>query len=201
MLFGKMVYQFEKNSSFYRLVKEKKNNKTKIYYLAHILCGAMLFLFLFTIGCVEHNKKEKEFHLFRNVKVNMFKNDTFQLGLEENLTNAVIKELLSNGRVKVVDKEADAEIELSGIIKKYTRQALSTDRSGLVELYQIGLECEISLENLKNKEEAIKKITVNAFTTYVPKRGHIEYETESEAQTRLIEDLANEIVYKILERK
>ena len=137
--------------------------------------------------------------LVHTVNVQMFKNETFQYGMEERLTNAIIKELIMDKRLRVVDTRETADAILSGSITNYTQNILATDRSGEVELYSLSLTASFGLKDARTNELIRQRKEVLATTTYVPKRSRIEFEREQDARTRLLTDLADEIVARIFE--
>ena len=132
------------------------------------------------------------------VAVQMFKNDTYQYGMEEKLTNLVIEELLADGRIKVINNPETADAVLSGRIINYFRENIAADRSGVVDLYRITLTASVTLKQTKPEKIIRQAKQVTVTTTYVPKRSRIEFEKEQDARTRLLSDLAEEIVYLIL---
>ena len=150
-------------------------------------------------GCANQRSNIRSNNDSPSLSVILFHNDTFQPGLEEKLTNLTIEEFLADGRA-VVENDSDAEILLEGRIKKYTRSILSLDGNDDVNLYQLAISVDIPILNSHSKETIGFLSNVNITTTYVPKRNDIEFETETEAQNRLLEDLAEEIVYQLLDR-
>ena len=133
------------------------------------------------------------------VNVQMFKNETFQYGMEERLTNAIIKELIADRRLRVMNNAEQADAVLSGVITNYTRNILATDRAGDVDLYSISLTASFVLKDSRTNQILRQQKAVIATTTYVPKRSRIEFEREQDARARLLSDLADEIVNRIFE--
>lgn len=133
------------------------------------------------------------------VYIRMFKNQTFQYGMEERLTNAIIKELIADRRLRVVNSPEQADAILSGTILNYTRDVLAFDRDGDVEMYTLALTASFALKDSRTNEIIRQRKAVLANTTYVPKRSRIEFEREQDARTRLLTDLTDEIVNRIFE--
>ncbi len=150
------------------------------------------------IGCV-HIPLHPLPSSVHTVYVQMFKNQSFQYGMEERLTNAIIKELIADRRLRVVNSPEQADAILSGTILNYTRDVLAFDRDGDVEMYTLALTASFVLEDSRTNEIIRQRKTVLANTTYIPKRSRIEFETEQEARYRLLPDLADEIVNRIFE--
>lgn len=162
-----------------------------------VFAPILLLIFIF-IGCahVPISNLPSSVH---TVYVQMFKNQTFQYGMEERLTNAVIKELIADRRLRVVNTAEQADAMLSGTITDYKRDILAIDRAGDVELYAISLTASFVLKDSRTNEIIQQRKAVLANTTYVPKRSRIEFEREQDARTRLLTDLADEIVNRIFE--
>jgi outer membrane lipopolysaccharide assembly protein LptE/RlpB len=135
----------------------------------------------------------------KTVSVRMFKNETFQYGMEEKLTNAIIQELIADKRLRVVNTSEPADAVLSGTITNYTRNILATDRAGDIDLYSLSLTASFSLKVPQTNEIIRQRKAVLATTTYVPKRSRIEFEREQDARERLLTDLADEIIARIFE--
>ncbi len=154
---------------------------------------------IFLLGCA--NQKEilgKNEH-YPSISITLFHNDSFQPGLEEILTNLTMEEFLADGRLKV-ENDAEAELDISGRIKKYTRTALALDANDNVTLYQLVVSVDVNVLDTHTLETVAHYPNINVNTTYVPQRSDIEFETEIDAQQRLMEDLAEEIVYQLIDK-
>ncbi|MDI6784737.1 MAG: LptE family protein [bacterium] len=167
--------------------------------------ASIILSIFFLVGCA-HTPISKLAPIYRGlpssihtVNVQMFKNETFQYGMEEKLTNAIIKELIADRRLQVVNHAEQADAVLSGTITNYTRNILAADRAGDVDLYSISLTASFVLKDTRTNEIIRQQKAVLATTTYVPKRSRIEFEREQDARNRLLTDLADEIVYRIFE--
>jgi len=161
-----------------------------------LLISSLLVLFIFILaGCSTQNQYLRKDHQQTDLVVDMFKNQSFQPGLEEKLTRILSEEFLSDGRYHLVNEDISSSgIRLKGTITQYTRNIISVDANDKVTLYQISLTVNIEAHKA-DKSLAYNGITLN--TTYVPLRDNIDFETEFEAQERLMEDLAEEISYKV----
>ena len=160
---------------------------------------SVLVLCILLSGCAHYHSSLGKNEKYQTLAVNLFHNDSFQLGLEEKLTNSMIEELLADGRVDV-ENESNAELIIDGRIKRYTRSILSLDSNDNVTLYQLTISVDIDVLNTQSKETIVRIPNINTSTTYVPTRSNIEFETETDAQKRLLEDLSEEIVYQLLDK-
>ncbi|MDR2399077.1 MAG: LPS assembly lipoprotein LptE [Endomicrobium sp.] len=86
----------------------------------------------------------------KNVYVKPFENNTNQFGIESKFTNAVIDEIITDGRLSLVNDEKDADGVLTATIKKYILQPLIYDTSGSVEQYKMWTIVSVSLIDKDN---------------------------------------------------
>ena len=90
----------------------------------------------------------KETHVppgLSSVAIPTFKNQTFEPGIEVQLTQGFLRELIQDRRVKVVGRgEADSILE--GVIKSFNIYAVSYDRSGLVLEYRTDVVLDLTLK-------------------------------------------------------
>ncbi|MCX7919497.1 MAG: LPS assembly lipoprotein LptE [bacterium] len=179
--------------------KRDKNFVISIFFRICATANFLLLIAYWITGCAQIPPNNLPGSV-RTIYVQMFSNDTFQYGMEEKLTNAVVKELIMDKRLQVVNNPATADVVLSGTITNYTQNILATDRSGEVDLYSLSLTASFTLKDTRTNEIIRQRKAVLATTTYVPKRSRIEYENEQDARTRLITDLADEIVARIFEK-
>lgn len=133
------------------------------------------------------------------VAVPVFENRTFTYGIEQELTQAVIEELLTNSPLGVEDEdEADALLVVS--IERYYTQAKSYDVDESVKERQLTVEIELTFRDLADKRdlwhEPVLREQVDYFDVDVAGQPA---ESEAEAYSRLVELLAERIVNRIVE--
>jgi hypothetical protein len=87
----------------------------------------------------------------KKVYVNLVENNTNQHGLESKCRNSIIEEIINSGRLSFVDKEKDADINLTVTIKRYIFQPLTYDINNLAEQYKMCIIASVSLVNNDNK--------------------------------------------------
>ena len=73
----------------------------------------------------------------KNIYIRPIVNNTSQYGLEEKLTLAVVDEFVRDGRLKVVNSEAEADGVVVGEISKYILQPLTYDANMVTEQYKL----------------------------------------------------------------
>ena len=94
------------------------------------------------------------------VSIPVFKNQTFETGLEAVVTDAVVASFMERGGLEVGDDSADAR--LLGTIVSCELKRLSYDREGIPNEYRIALGVEVELVGLRGNEVIFpsKKLSV-----------------------------------------
>lgn len=87
----------------------------------------------------------------RLVAVPVFINSTNEPYVDVEVTQAVVQEFLTDGRLKVVSPE-EAELVLHGKVTKYEVQPLSFTAYSHVQQYKVRLTVEARLEDLRTKK-------------------------------------------------
>jgi hypothetical protein len=81
----------------------------------------------------------------RTVYVRTFVNETTRVGLEQMLTDTVLRELSARSRLKPVPNESAADSELKGRLVSYSVQAVRFDEAGRALEYEISVTATITL--------------------------------------------------------
>ncbi len=81
----------------------------------------------------------------RTVFVRTFVNETTRVGLEQLLTDAVLRELSARSRLKPASKESAADAELKGRLVSYGVQAVRFDDAGRALEYEISVTATVTL--------------------------------------------------------
>ena len=90
----------------------------------------------------------KETHVppgLSSVAIPTFRNQTFEPGIEVQLTQGFLKEFIQDRRVKVVGR-SEADSVLEGVIKSFNICSVSYDRSGLVLEYRTDVVLDLTLK-------------------------------------------------------
>jgi len=131
----------------------------------------------------------------RTVAVPVFENRTTEIGIRENLTDAVTEALVTDGRLRVVGPET-ADSVIKGTVVDYREQAYTYDRSENVQEYIVRIYVDISYEDIKNRTAIWEERRMEGWGTYdVSISPPEEIET---ARERAIAKLAEDIVNKTL---
>jgi hypothetical protein len=81
----------------------------------------------------------------KKIYVKPFINNTNQFGLEAKFTNEVINEIIADGRLSLVNTEAEADGMLVVTIKRYILQPLTYDVNMMPEQYKLWIIASVSL--------------------------------------------------------
>ncbi len=87
----------------------------------------------------------------RTISIPVFFNATNEPNVDSDVTQAVVEEFLTDGRLKVVSPE-DADLELRGKIVKYEAIPQSYNPQSFVQQYRVRLVVDAKLEDLRSKK-------------------------------------------------
>lgn len=131
----------------------------------------------------------------RTVQVPVFENYTFDVGLEAELTEAIIKELQRTSGIKVV-QGAGADTTLKGAITRSEMRRLTLDRaSGYVQEVALTVVIDFDWKDNRSGEVLASRRNYAASDTFVPARPTAErIETGRHAAVqRMARDLVAEL--------
>ena len=187
------------------------NRRTALLALAAFLSGGCASdnnfkLLGYQVGPVHDN------HI-RTIRVPIFKNRTYRLGLEDDLTRAVIKEIDAKTPYKVVGGGQSADTELEGIIissgknvinRNQLNEVREAETTVSVEIYWRDLRTGELLSQPKKKAPQLpsaldptpvatapdKPLLVTSTATFIPELG----QSLNSSQLKSCEKLASQIV-------
>ena len=133
----------------------------------------------------------------KNIYIRPFVNNTSQYGLEEKLTLAVVDEFVRDGRLKVVNSEAEADAVLVGEISKYILQPLTYDANMVTEQYKLWVLLNVHfVDKVKNVTMWTEPNMEGIQIYYDVSRGG---PTEEEVRQTLWDGLSRDIVKRTVE--
>lgn len=136
----------------------------------------------------------------RTVYVKQFVNDTTVVGLEQKLTDAVIRELSARGRLKPVSDRPAADSELAGHLTSCNVSPVRFDANGIAVEYQVTVTGKLVLTE-KATDKAIFSEPAYLFRQpyTVPSSASSYYDREREALDAMARPFAQNLVTTILE--
>ncbi len=189
---------------------EKPNRRVALFAMAGFLAGCAsdnnLKILGYQVGPVHTN------HI-RTVRVPIFKNRTYRLGLEDDLTRAVIKEIEGKTPYKVVAGGQPADTELDGVIVNSGKNIINRNQLNEVREAETTVSVEIYWRDLRTGEllsqpkkkvaqlpQALdpvpvgitpeKPLLVTSTWTFIPELG----QSLNSSQLKACEKLASQIV-------
>ncbi len=137
----------------------------------------------------------------KTVYIPLFKNNTTRFELNQKLTEAVIREFVTRGRVKVVQEAASADAVLDGVVTGFNASpiAYSGATSGSADRFSITITASISLRDQRSKDEVFSNPSYVYKGEYQVPQGTDFESQETEKLTEIAELFARNLVMTILE--
>jgi outer membrane lipopolysaccharide assembly protein LptE/RlpB len=136
----------------------------------------------------------------RSVYVASFVNDTTRVGLEQRITDAVLRELSARARLKPASDRSAADAELTGRLVSYDATAVRFDAAGRAVEYQITVVAKVTLTDRATDKPLFDEpnfLFRQPFTVPVSTTGYFDVETA--AVDTLAVPFARSLVTTILE--
>ena len=130
-----------------------------------------------------------------SIYIPIFENDTFRRGLEFDLTTAVKDEIMSNTKLRILQKDS-ADTILTGRIMKVTEGMLSSNVEDNIVESRVTISVYIKLVDRRTGRTLVEKEDLKQSAEFVVKRGE-NINTASQESLAL---LAREIVYSLEEK-
>lgn len=155
-----------------------------------------IFISLFIASCAYTIKSVLPDNI-QTVSISVFKNGTYEYGLEERLADKVIQEFISHGRLKVANVD-DADAFIKGEILAYNLLTVKTDAYNNPVEKELSILLEISFWGKDGQKplwvERGLRENITYFTTL--RDGQIVM-TEEEAKEKVLGKLAKSVVRRV----
>ena len=136
----------------------------------------------------------------KTVWVPTFINDTTVVGVEQNLTDAVLRELSSRGRLKPSKDRTQADSDLNGRLTSLSVTPVRFDTNGIAVEYQVTVTAVLTLVDRKTDKPIFAEPSFVFRQPYVvPGSSRSYYDREREAILALAQPFAQSLVTTILE--
>lgn len=136
----------------------------------------------------------------KTVWVPTFVNETTVVGVEQRLTDAVLRELSARGRLKPVAEKAGADSELTGRLTALNVLPVRFDDAGLAVEYQVTVIAHLVLVDKATEKPLFTEPSFVFRQPYtVPGSSRSYYDREREAIEALARPFAQSLVTTILE--
>lgn len=150
-----------------------------------------LFALIMISGCVSLGTRTLPENV-NSIYIPYVKNETMEPGVEEEVTDALVREFIKDGRLKVLPYE-EAETVLEGYVSKYEISPQQQNAAGRTISYYVDIKVTLSVKDLRTAEIILPPTTFSEggiyFLSNLPgKRRH------SEILARLGEDVISRLI-------
>jgi outer membrane lipopolysaccharide assembly protein LptE/RlpB len=140
----------------------------------------------------------------RTLSVPVFFNATNEPYVDVEVTQAVVEEFLTDGRLEVMSLE-EAELALRGKVVKYEVTALSLYLQTYVQQYRVRLVVDASLEDLRSKkvlwqEKGIESSFISDYTVFFDATGSADIRGTRVAKDAAIKKASQDIAWTLRSR-
>jgi hypothetical protein len=132
----------------------------------------------------------------RSIAIPTFINETYEAGIETTVTNALLRELIKDRRVRVVG-EGEADAIMEGTVKSFTISSVAYDPTGVVLEYRTWVTLDVLLRRNKEGEVLWSKRGLMESDVYRVSSDVLLTEAEKE---RTIQKIAGELARRIRRR-
>lgn len=167
------------------------------------ICGGftssiLLLLFVFfSVNCHHYTFNPNLPSDIEKIAIPTFKNDTFQYGLETELTSRVVDEFISDGTLDIVDK-GKADAILWGTVKTYKLEPVAFDINEVVKEYRMVVRLSLSFEDNSSQEMFWEDEEISESISFYP-TGSGNIVSETEALNEISDYLATDVVRLVVE--
>ncbi len=159
-----------------------------------------MFIGLLVIaGCTDVTMRPGLPDYMVNLAIPTFQNRTNQPNLASELTQQVVQDFLIDGRMTLVDPDKATAI-LQGTIVRYSLDPLLLDVHNTPQQYKMRLVLRLTLKDTKAGQNVwVEDDFQDSTTYYVANSMGIPPESESVARKRLIEQISQRILRRVVE--
>ncbi len=135
----------------------------------------------------------------KSIAIPVFKNETLEYRIEEEITNAVVEKFVSDNRLRVVG-EKEANSLLLGTVTGYQRRVFSYSAGEVAQEYEVTIKVSVEFKDLSNgriiwKDESL----VSSARYFAVEMAGQKAQTEQEGREPAVAFLANDILTRTVE--
>jgi outer membrane lipopolysaccharide assembly protein LptE/RlpB len=140
----------------------------------------------------------------RTISVPVFFNATNEPYVDVEVTQAVVEEFMTDGRLKVTNPD-EAELALRGRVVKYEVTPLSYNSRSFVQQYRVHLVVDASLEDMRSKkvlwqEKGIQSLFISDYTVFFDATGSVDIRGTRVAKDAAIKRASQDIAWTLRSR-
>ena len=156
--------------------------------------ACIIALFALISGC-GYTTKSLISRKINSIYIPIFENDTFRRGLEFDLTSALKDEIMSNTKLRILQKDS-ADTILTGRIIKVTEGMLSSNVEDNIVESRVTISVHIKLVDRRTGRTLVEEKDLKQSAEFIVKRGE-NIKTASQESLVL---LAKEIIFHLEEK-
>lgn len=126
---------------------------------------------------------------YGTIAVPAFKNESFEPDIQTRVSNLLIRELQADGRLRVVDNPASADLVLRGRITDFDAHAISFSTDDNIGQFKITLSASASLEDRRDGRMLWQQDNIRGTDFYQTVGGRTREEALEEATENLVETI------------
>jgi hypothetical protein len=135
----------------------------------------------------------------KSIAIPVFKNETLEYRIEEEITNAVIEKFVADNRLRVVGERAATSV-LVGTVTGYQRRVFSYSTGEVAQEYEVTIKVAVEFKDVSNgkiiwKDESL----VSSARYFAVEMAGQRAQTEQEGRQPAIAFLANDILTRTVE--
>ena len=137
----------------------------------------------------------------RTIQVPSFVNRTTRVELEQRVTSAIAEEMVSRGRLTLVNEPKNADVILRGSIESFGLTPVEYNREGTATRYQVTVAARIELVDHRNEDKVLWKNDQYLFTENYSINLQLAdaFDQETRAIREIAEKFAESVVASLLE--
>jgi hypothetical protein len=157
-----------------------------------ILISCVAYVCVTICGCgytIAGTALSKEYH---TIAVPAFKNDTYEQDLQILFNNILVRELEADGRLRVVNDPASADLVLKGSLTHFEPHAISYVTKDNVAQFEITIVASATLEDTRTGKILWQHDDVRGMDSYQTRGGRTREQAIEVATKKLVERLIYE---------
>lgn len=169
-----------------------RTNLIKIISLKQFTC--IMVLFAMISGC-GYTTKSLISRKINSIYIPIFENDTFRRGLEFDLTTAVKDEIMSNTKLRILQKDV-ADTILTGKIVNVSEGMISSNSQDDIVESRVIITVNIQLVDRRSGRTLVNSTNLNNSAEFIVKRGENINSATQESLAGLAEKIVNQLEEK-----
>ncbi len=161
-------------------------------FSSQLLVSVAIIIILTLAGCSHYGFSPSVKTHLSTVAVPILGNETLEFGVEQDLTDAIIREFTNDNSLRVVGEE-EADSILRGAIVAYERPVMSYDAGGNPREYKVRIVARLTYEDLR-KKLTVWEGEIDGWAVYSVDGEGGSLTTEQEARVAAVVKLGQDVL-------